>query len=85
MRKIQKISVVSLAFLLAGCCEMGPDYKRPKLDMPSVTEDNLNTEKEINKFVTYKWWQLFQDPTLNKLEEKALENNADLKQQQGII
>ena len=80
MRKIQKISVVSLAFLLAGCCEMGPDYKRPKLDMPSVTEDNLNTEKEINKFVTYKWWQLFQDPTLNKLEEKALENNADLKQ-----
>ena len=80
MRKIQKISVVSLAFLLAGCCEMGPDYKRPKLDMPSVTEDNLNTEKEINKFVTYKWWQLFQDPTLNKLEEKALRNNVNLKQ-----
>lgn len=79
MRKIYKISVVSLAFFLVGC-DSGPDYKRPKLDLPSVTKDNVKTANEINKFVVAKWWNVFKDQTLDKLEEKALRNNVNLKQ-----
>jgi multidrug efflux system outer membrane protein len=61
--------------LFLSACEVGPDYRRPKIDMP-----DLDTKEEISQFVSEKWWDVFQDATLNHLEELALKRNADLRQ-----
>jgi multidrug efflux system outer membrane protein len=61
--------------ILLTACEVGPDYERPKINMP-----DLSAKEEIAEFVSEKWWSVFADSTLNKLEEQALKHNSDLKQ-----
>ncbi len=61
-------------FLLVGCT-VGPDYVPPKVDIPKLSD-----KEEIEQFTKDKWWSVFGIETLNKLEEQALKNNADLKQ-----
>ena len=62
-------------FLLAGCA-IGPDYFRPKVDVPAgwLTADN-GTENVINTA----WWKQFQDPVLDGLIQTALRENKDLR------
>jgi len=64
-----------VAAALAGCM-VGPDYKRPMLDMPNswrfedaAAEDSANTA----------WWGQFDDPVLNELIQVALQENKDVK------
>jgi multidrug efflux system outer membrane protein len=64
------------AFIINGCA-MGPDYRRPKLDLPTTGK---NCNNKINEFACAKWWMTFQDPTLDKLESIALKKNADIRQ-----
>lgn len=62
------------AVLLAGCA-LGPNYKRPKLDLPDT-----QTGEDYSVFQKYEWWEMFQDENLNKLEKEALQYNRDLRQ-----
>ncbi len=66
-------AVLALALLLAGCL-MGPNYKQPDLDLPTgEAADNFSI------FTNVKWWEVFEDPTLNELENTALTYNKDLQ------
>lgn len=62
------------AMALAGCM-MGPDYKRPQLDLPSSQPG-----EDFSIFQNYQWWEMFEDEQLNKLETEALLYNRDLRQ-----
>jgi len=66
-------AVIGLTFL-AGCA-LGPNYKRPDLDLPTDTQ----TAENYSVFQNYEWWQMFEDANLNKLEKQALEYNRDLR------
>jgi multidrug efflux system outer membrane protein len=66
-----------MILMLAGCA-VGPDYRPPKVDLPTISDTKAT--KEVDNFLSAKWWSIFADSTLNKLEEKAVKNNADLKQ-----
>jgi multidrug efflux system outer membrane protein len=76
----QGLSVMILAMLLSGCA-IGPDYRRPDLDLPSAypqvaPSDTANAEQGK---VAAEWWTLYGDTTLNELVSLALNNNADLR------
>ncbi|MDR0632455.1 MAG: efflux transporter outer membrane subunit [Holosporaceae bacterium] len=75
MHNYKNLALLSISLILLSACEMGPDYKRPKINMP-----DLGAEKEIAEFVNNRWWNVFSDSTLNRLEEQALKYNSDLKQ-----
>lgn len=68
------VSAVLCAALLSGCM-MGPNYKRPDLDLPAQQNG-----EDYSVFQNYQWWEMFQDPELNKLETEALLFNKDLRQ-----
>lgn len=68
----KKTTVLLIGVLCAAGCLMGPDYKKPQLDLPESKGTDLSV------FMQEKWWEIFQDGVLNKLEEEALENNKDL-------
>ncbi len=64
-------------------CKVGPDYKRPVVDMPGNYRQALapdvapaSTEPSI---ADQKWTTVFQDPTLQRLINQALANNLDLR------
>ena len=69
------VSAAVCAAMLSGCM-MGPNYKRPELDLPVPQAG----EEEYSVFENYQWWEMFGDERLNKLETEALLYNRDLRQ-----
>ncbi len=59
-----------------GACAVGPDYHRPKLEVPSAYRV---TTGEGAALIDATWWQRFQDPTLDDLIREALINNPDVR------
>jgi multidrug efflux system outer membrane protein len=60
---------------LAGCM-VGPDYKRPAIDVP---ESWRLSEKAALAIANKAWWEQYRDPVLNDLVRMALEGNKDVK------
>jgi NodT family efflux transporter outer membrane factor (OMF) lipoprotein len=82
-------------FLLAGCKPVGPDYHRPGYNAPAVyKEAGASTvtpppnpsggawqpANPSDSMLKGKWWEIYQDPQLNQLEERIATNNVQLKQ-----
>jgi len=72
-----------LAFsILLGGCAVGPRYSRPQA--PSALEyketpPNWKQAQPADQVVRGKWWEIFQDPQLNALEEQVSISNQNLK------
>lgn len=71
--KFKQISLLLAGALLAGGCMMGPNYKKPETQLPAASQEDLSI------FTSAKWWEVFDDPVLNKMEEEALTYNKDLQ------
>jgi multidrug efflux system outer membrane protein len=63
--------------LLAAACALGPNYQRPKEDIPAAYRFDTATANDA--FAEQGWWQLYQDPTLQSLIREALDNNLDVR------
>jgi outer membrane protein, multidrug efflux system len=68
--------VIAIA-LLAGCT-VGPNYRRPALDVPT-TYRNADQPPATTSLGTEKWWEVFQDAELQKLIRTALDRNYDVR------
>jgi outer membrane protein, multidrug efflux system len=55
---------------------VGPDYKRPAVDVPQTWRFE---DKEAKNLANTVWWEQFNDPVLNELIGIALQENKDLK------
>lgn len=79
--KRMRISLAVTLVILAGCA-VGPDYKRPALDVPPgyrypASETNVTTD--ATSFADLKWWEVYQDEKLSGYIRAALTNNYDMK------
>src|SRR5581483_1958817 len=63
--------------LLADGCAVGPNYHRPKPDVPPAFRDAPVTTS-TNSIGDLPWWEMFKDETLRGLIGQALANNYDL-------
>lgn len=70
------LTVIATALALTGCA-IGPDYVRPATPLPASYAEATGSEQAA---VNARWWTLFGDATLDQLVDKALQNNADLRQ-----
>jgi NodT family efflux transporter outer membrane factor (OMF) lipoprotein len=73
-------SLLGLA-LLTGCA-VGPRYARPAAPTPSdykETPPNWKEAQPSDQILRGKWWEVYQDPQLNALEEKIAVSNQTLK------
>src|SRR5207245_5378788 len=57
-------------------CMVGPDYRRPEVDVPAAWRLGATEAVEIANIA---WWDQFQDPVLSELVRTALANNKDLE------
>ncbi|MCL1971971.1 MAG: efflux transporter outer membrane subunit [Endomicrobia bacterium] len=70
MKKL--IMFFSVCFILSSCT-MGKDYARPQIDLPE------GSSVDAGAYSSDRWWESFNDDVLNKLVQKALSYNQDLK------
>jgi NodT family efflux transporter outer membrane factor (OMF) lipoprotein len=71
--------------LLSGCA-VGPRYSRPSAPVPTdykETPQNWKPAEPADQTLRGKWWEVYQDPQLNTLEEKINISNQSLKAAQA--
>lgn len=75
--------ILSLAALLVGSgCAVGPDYRRPGLEVPAAYDgaSAVSTPAAPDGSPGLaEWWTMFQDPMLDDLVARALAANLDLR------
>jgi NodT family efflux transporter outer membrane factor (OMF) lipoprotein len=80
---------------LSACKPVGPNYSRPAYDAPPTYKEtgaasltpppnppggNWQPANPSDGMLTGKWWEIYQDPQLNTLEDRIATNNVQLKQ-----
>jgi NodT family efflux transporter outer membrane factor (OMF) lipoprotein len=81
------ISLAVTPFLLAGCM-IGPKYHTPTTDTPSAYKELPSADSKDtgawkvaqpnDAALRGKWWEIFNDPQLNELEEKVNVSNQNI-------
>ena len=66
----------TIALWLFTGCSMAPKLE---ITPPALPENNTTAASEAANAVNMKWWEGYNDPTLNAFIEEALGNNEDLK------
>ncbi len=80
------ITTLTLCALVVVGCTVGPNFQRPKMDVPS-NWTGATTQPSTRPSITTSapaeiiaWWTTFKDPKLDSLITRALDDNLDLKQ-----
>jgi multidrug efflux system outer membrane protein len=72
------------AALAVSACTVGPDYERPKSDLPETWQSEMLDQ--AGDTADYgSWWQRYEDPTLTRLVEQALDRNLDIQAQAARV
>jgi NodT family efflux transporter outer membrane factor (OMF) lipoprotein len=89
------VALASLT-LLTACKPVGPNYNRPAYDAPAVYKEGSATAvlqppptpaggswqpaSPSDGMLRGKWWEIYQDPQLNRLEDRIATDNQSLRQ-----
>jgi NodT family efflux transporter outer membrane factor (OMF) lipoprotein len=81
-------AILPLCLILAGCT-VGPNYQRPstppappaykELPPPNPPNGTWKPAQPSDAALKGKWWEIYNDPQLNDLEEKLTVSNQNLK------
>src|SRR4029077_7363197 len=75
-----------VGLMLVSGCAVGPRYSRPSAPVPTdykETPQNWKPAQPADQTLRGKWWEIYQDPQLNALEEKINISNQSLKAAQA--
>jgi len=72
------ILLPAMLVALATACAVGPNYKRPALNVPEKTRGESGPAQAAS-LADQPWWQLFNDDTLRALIDEALKNGYDVR------
>jgi NodT family efflux transporter outer membrane factor (OMF) lipoprotein len=88
-------SLLPALLFAAGCKPVGPDYNRPAFNAPAAYKETgassvvpptaqpgvaWSSASPSDNMLRGKWWEIYQDPQLNQLEERIVVSNAQLRQ-----
>lgn len=71
-----KLAALLLVVLLTAGCAVGPNYKRPSVDVPGTYRGATPPAESL---ADQKWWEVFQDQQLQGLIRTALQQNYDVR------
>ncbi|MGE8065429.1 efflux transporter outer membrane subunit [Pseudomonas sp. NPDC089569] len=71
----------ALLALSLSACTVGPDFHKP--EAVQVTQwskpSNAAASRAVDETIGERWWEMFNDPKLSALSQRALTDNLDLK------
>jgi NodT family efflux transporter outer membrane factor (OMF) lipoprotein len=68
-----------LLFSAVGCAKVGPNYWRPKVEVNESWIEAKDQRLKESPLECQAWWQVFQDPILDRLIETAYRQNLNLQ------
>lgn len=71
------LPISALALVLMAGCAVGPNYKRPQVDV--TPQFRAQAAAEAKSLADQPWWEVFGDPALKDLIAQALEHNFDVR------
>jgi NodT family efflux transporter outer membrane factor (OMF) lipoprotein len=82
------LAVLLISLAVAGCKPVGPNYNRPGYNAPSAYKETppnpqsgaWQPAKPSDGVLKGNWWEIYQDPQLDLLEERIDPNNVQLRQ-----
>jgi NodT family efflux transporter outer membrane factor (OMF) lipoprotein len=93
---LTSIALLFVLTLLTACKPVGPNYNRPSYQAPAAYKETGATAAVVappapaggtwqpanpsDGLLRGKWWEIYQDPQLNQLEERIEANNQTLRQ-----
>jgi NodT family efflux transporter outer membrane factor (OMF) lipoprotein len=96
MRAAGALASLAAFGLIAGCKPVGPDYQRPAYTAPPAYKEtgapsvivpppnpaggSWQPASPSDGLLKGKWWEVYQDPQLNRLEERIAASNQGLRQ-----
>ena len=78
---MRRLIALSLVMLLLSGCAVGPNYKRPSVNIPAAYRGAMPqeaTQPAAESLGDQKWWEVFQDQELQDLIHTALQYNYDV-------
>lgn len=75
---MRRVGAACLLGALAACAPVGPDYRRPDLDVPKSFAEREPAATTLTG-VPVDWWRLYRDPTLDRLVATGLTQGADVR------
>jgi NodT family efflux transporter outer membrane factor (OMF) lipoprotein len=86
--RITTLAILAFAFLGLVGCNVGPRYVRPSVPAPSTFKESSPEQapdgtvwklaQPQDAMVRGKWWEIYQEPELNSLEEKLNISNQNI-------
>ncbi len=73
--------LICLAVFTLSGCTVGPKYARPSAEVPADYKEGSNWKpaQPSDALSKGKWWEIYQDPQLNTLEDRISVSNQNLK------
>ena len=76
---MKKLLSLTIAVLLAGCA-VGPNYKRPAVNVPTDYRDSMAAQTgAASSLGNETWWDVYQDPVLTQLIHAAIQQSYDVR------
>ncbi|HEY5672399.1 MAG TPA: efflux transporter outer membrane subunit [Malonomonas sp.] len=81
MKAISRILITGLLALLLAGCTLGLDYQRPAADVPVQYKNDApwKVAAPADQLPKGNWWEVYQDPQLNALQQQAATANQSLQ------
>jgi len=78
-------AILAGVLILVTSCTVGPNYVRPTAEVPGSYKENAEWKigQPKDHLTRGAWWEIFNDPELNGLEEQVNISNQSLKQAEG--
>ncbi len=79
-RRLAWVSVSLALWLLPAACSVGPDYVRPAVETPATYKEagQWKIAQPRDDLRKGPWWETFNQPELNRLEEQVIVSNQNL-------
>jgi len=79
MRHCKPFLLLSILLLLPGCVKVGPNFTRPPVAVSQAWLDAGDQRVKPEPTEYRNWWQIFNDPVLDRLIERAYRENLSLR------
>ncbi len=78
-RRLPACAVAFLLLVFLSACTVGPNYQRPKVNVPAAYRSATPDQTFTASLGEQKWWTVFQDAVLENLIRSALQRNYDVR------
>src|ERR1700734_3902374 len=87
LNKVLAGAALGALLVSSGCRMVGPNYRRPPAPVPTAFKekppDGWKEAQSSDAALKGKWWEVYNDPKLNALEEQVVMSNQNVLAAEG--